>query len=78
LPLVKAMNVDLIHFGVIMVMGLGIGMITPPVAINLYVASSITDQPLERIARAVVPYLAVLLGVLLLVVYGPVLLGLSG
>lgn len=78
LPLVRAMDVDLIHFGVIMVMGLGIGMITPPVAINLYVASSITDQPLERIARAVVPYLAVLLGVLLLVVYGPILLGLSG
>lgn len=55
--------------------GLAIGMITPPVAINLYVASSVTEQPLERIARAVVPYLACLITVLLGVVYLPMLLG---
>lgn len=59
-------------------MGLAIGMITPPVAINLYVASSVTQLPLERITRAIVPYLLGLIGVLLLVVYVPILLGLSG
>jgi TRAP-type C4-dicarboxylate transport system permease large subunit len=53
-------------------------MITPPVAINLYVASSVTQLPLERITRAIIPYLLGLIGVLLLVVYVPILLGWSG
>ncbi len=78
LPLVVHLGIDPIHFGLIIVVGLAIGMITPPVAINLYVASSITNQPLERISRAVLPYLFVLLSILLLVVYVPILLGFSG
>src|SRR5699024_8670102 len=78
LPLVVGLDIDLIHFGIIMVVGLAIGMITPPVAINLYVASSITSQPLERIAAAVLPYLGVLIATLLLIVYGPIWLGVSG
>jgi C4-dicarboxylate transporter DctM subunit len=53
-------------------MGLAIGMITPPVAINLYVASSITGLSIERITRAIVPYLLGLLLVLLLMVYVPI------
>lgn len=78
LPLVTMLGIDLIHFGLIIVVGLAIGMVTPPVAINLYVASSVTDQPLERISRAVLPYLGALLAVFVLVVYVPVLLGWSG
>ncbi len=78
LPLVMQLGIDPIHFGIIIVVGLAIGMITPPVAINLYVASSVTGLPLERIARAVVPYLLSLVAVLVLVVYVPILLGLSG
>ncbi|QOR38750.1 TRAP transporter large permease [Billgrantia diversa] len=78
LPLVLQLGIDPIHFGIIIVMGLAIGMITPPVAINLYVASSVTQLPLERITRAILPYLLGLIAVLLLVVYGPILLGLSG
>ncbi|MCE8471081.1 TRAP transporter large permease, partial [Rhodovulum sulfidophilum] len=75
LPLALQMGVDAVHFGVILVVGLAIGMITPPVAINLYVASSVTGQGLERIAKAVLPYLAVLVAVLILVTYLPVLAG---
>jgi len=67
------MGIDLIHFGLIIVVGLAIGMVTPPVAINLYVASSITGLPIERISRAILPYLAVLLGALALVVYLPMI-----
>ncbi|MDR9439220.1 MAG: TRAP transporter large permease [Halomonas sp.] len=78
LPLVTRLGIDPIHFGLIIVMGLAIGMITPPVAINLYVASSVTQLPLERITRAIIPYLLGLVTVLLLVVYVPILLGLSG
>jgi tripartite ATP-independent transporter DctM subunit len=78
LPLVTQLGIDPIHFGLIIVVGLAIGMITPPVAINLYVASSVTRLPLERITRAIIPYLLGLVAVLLLVVYVPILLGLSG
>ncbi|MGM0703755.1 MAG: TRAP transporter large permease [Pseudomonadota bacterium] len=78
LPLVTQLGIDPIHFGLIIVVGLAIGMITPPVAINLYVASSVTQLPLERITQAIVPYLLGLISVLLLVVYVPLLLGLSG
>lgn len=78
LPLVNSLGIDLVHFGLIIVVGLAIGMVTPPVAINLYVASSVTEQPLERISRAVLPYIGALLVVFALVVYVPVLLGWSG
>lgn len=78
LPLMNQLGIDPIHFGLIIVVGLAIGMITPPVAINLYVASSVTQLPLERITRAIVPYLLGLIAVLLLVVYVPIVLGLSG
>ncbi|MGQ7248490.1 TRAP transporter large permease [Halomonas sp. V046] len=78
LPLVTQLGIDPVHFGLIIVVGLAIGMITPPVAINLYVASSVTQLPLERITKAIVPYLLGLVGVLLLVVYLPMWLGISG
>ncbi|MDT0682937.1 TRAP transporter large permease [Roseicyclus sp. F158] len=74
LPLVMQLGIDTIHFGIIMVVGLSIGMITPPVAINLYVAASVTNIGLERIAKAVLPYLAVLIGVLIMVTYLPLVL----
>lgn len=78
LPLVTQLGIDPVHFGLIIVVGLAIGMITPPVAINLYVASSVTELPLERITRAIIPYLLGLIGVLLLVVYVPLIAGFSG
>ena len=71
LPLVQGLGVDLIHFGILFVVGIAIGMITPPVAINLFVASSITGMPIEMIAKAVIPYLIGLLFVFLLIVYLP-------
>jgi C4-dicarboxylate transporter DctM subunit len=48
-------------------------MITPPVAINLFVASGITGMPIEMIAKAVIPYLIGLLFVFLLIVYLPMM-----
>ena len=71
LPLVKAMGVDLVHFGIVFVVGLGIGMITPPVAINLFVASGITGLPITRISRAIVPYLLGLILIFFLILYLP-------
>ena len=71
LPLVQGLGVDLVHFGILFVVGIAIGMITPPVAINLFVASGITGKPIELIAKAVIPYLLGLLIVFLLIVYVP-------
>jgi len=71
LPLVQGLGVDLTHFGILFVVGIAIGMITPPVAINLFVASGITGKPIELIAKAVIPYLLGLLLVFLMIVYLP-------
>lgn len=73
LPLVQQLGIDLIHFGVIMVLALSIGMVTPPVAINLYVASTISGLSIEQISRAVVPMVIGLLIVLLMVTYLPLM-----
>ncbi|WP_417260589.1 TRAP transporter large permease [Celeribacter sp.] len=74
LPLAAQLGIGSIHFGIIIVVGLAIGMVTPPVAINLFVASSITNLPVERIARAVLPYLAMLIVVYLLIAFIPMFL----
>ncbi len=71
LPLIQQLGIDLIHFGVVMVLGLSIGMVTPPVAINLYVASTISGLSIEKISKAVVPMVIGLLVVLLAVTYLP-------
>ncbi len=71
LPLIEQLGVNLVHFGIVIVVGLAIGMITPPVAINLYVASTITSLPIERITKAVIPFMIGLVAVLLLILYIP-------
>lgn len=73
LPLITSLGVNLVHFGIVFVVGISIGMITPPVAINLFVASSITGLPLEKISKSVVPYLLGLIGVYLAYLYLPLL-----
>lgn len=74
LPLVRALNINLVHFGILFTVGIAIGMITPPVAINLFVASSITGMPIEKISRAVIPFLVGLIIVFFVIVYVPIFL----
>jgi C4-dicarboxylate transporter DctM subunit len=71
LPLVRSIGMDYTHFGVIMIVNLAIGLITPPVGLDLYVACSIAKISLEDICKAVWPFLAVSLVVLMLVTYIP-------
>lgn len=71
LPLVVKVGVDPVHFGVIMVVNLAIGFITPPVGVNLFVASGIAKARMENIVLAIWPFLLVLLAVLVLVTYVP-------
>ncbi|WP_138467101.1 TRAP transporter large permease [Poseidonocella sp. HB161398] len=70
-PLLASMGVDPVHFGVIMVVNVMIGLITPPYGLALYLGSSISGVPLGRIVRAAVPFLISNLVVLLLVTYVP-------
>jgi C4-dicarboxylate transporter DctM subunit len=69
LPIAIQMGVDPVHFGIIVVLNLTIGLMTPPVGICLYIVCSISRLPLETIVKAVLPFLAVCIAVLLLVTY---------
>lgn len=64
-------NIDLVHFGVVMVLNIQLGMLTPPFGLNLFVAAGITNRPLITVARGVMPFLAIMLLCLLLVTYVP-------
>ncbi|MGE0316023.1 MAG: TRAP transporter large permease [Lautropia sp.] len=70
-PVAAKLGIDPIHFGVIVVMTLAIGFVTPPVGLNLFVASAISGVPVMSIARASVPMVIGLILVLLLVTFVP-------
>jgi len=72
MPLVRAVGIDPIHFGLIVTVNLGIGQQTPPVASVLMVASSIAKESIWSVTRVNVWFIAVLLAVLLMVTYIPV------
>jgi C4-dicarboxylate transporter, DctM subunit len=72
MPLVKAVGIDPVHFGLIVTINLGIGQQTPPVASVLMVASSIAKESVWAVSRVNVWFIAVLVAVLLLVTYVPV------
>ena len=71
LPAVAGVGGNPIHFGLLMTVGLAIGMATPPVAIDIYVASAITGLSLEEISRPILPMVAALILTLLLMTYVP-------
>ncbi len=70
-PVAQALGMSMVHFGTIMIVNLAIGLVTPPVGVNLYVACGIADVDLRRISVSVVPLLVASLIVLLLVTYVP-------
>lgn len=72
-PIAMKMGIDPIHLGIVMVVNMEIGMITPPLGFNLFVTSGITGMPVLKVAQAALPWLAVLLVFLLLVTYIPIL-----
>lgn len=71
LPIVQAIGMDPIHFGVIMVVNLAIGFVTPPIGVNLFVASSLTDVLVMEIARKAMPMIMYFLVALLIVTFVP-------
>ena len=71
LPTVKALGIDLIHFGIILILNLAIGTLTPPMGTILFVTSSLTGAKMELIVKELVPFYIVLLISLFLVTYVP-------
>ncbi|SEN29716.1 C4-dicarboxylate transporter, DctM subunit [Mesobacillus persicus] len=71
LPIVVQIGVDPVHFGILMVVNLAIGFFTPPVGVNLFVASGISGVPMEKLSRAVIPFLIAMLITLLFITFIP-------
>lgn len=70
-PIAMELGIDPIHLGIIMVVNMEIGMITPPIGLNLFVTSGITGMSLAKVFRAAAPFVAVLFIFLILVTYVP-------
>ena len=71
IPLFKLVGLHPLHIGMIMVLNLTIGLITPPVGICLYVGSAIAQISVEKVIRATLPFVVVLILVLILITYVP-------
>src|SRR5690625_74085 len=71
LPVVTNIGIDPIHFGVILVMNLAIGFVTPPLGVNLFVASTVGKVPFEKIVKAMIPIIITMIVALLIVIYFP-------
>ena len=70
-PVARHFGVDPVHFGTIMVVNLALGMITPPFGVNLFAACTVARISLDRIVRQLLPFVAVVLGCLMLITYVP-------
>jgi len=70
-PIATHLGIDPIHLGVVMTTNMEVGMITPPVGLNLYVAAGLTGMSLGQVTRAAIPWMFVLIAALLLITYIP-------
>jgi C4-dicarboxylate transporter DctM subunit len=73
LPLVTALGVSAEHFGIVMIVNLAIGMITPPVGVNLFVASRVSGLSLETVVKGAITPMLVMIAVLMVITYVPAL-----
>nr|WP_325251238.1 TRAP transporter large permease [Amylibacter sp.] len=72
-PIAIQLGIDPIHLGIIMVVNMEIGMITPPVGLNLFVTSGVAGMPMMAVVRAALPFLAILFVFLIMVTYIPII-----
>ncbi len=70
-PVVTALGVDPVHFGIIMVTNLAIGFITPPLGVNLFVASRVGKTTLDVVIKGIIPFLVLMIATLMLITYVP-------
>lgn len=70
-PIVSALGIDLVHFGIIMIFNLAVGFITPPVGINLFVAANIAGTKFERLIKAIIPFIIIMVLDILIISFIP-------
>lgn len=73
LPVVTSVGIDPVHFGVVLVVALAIGFVTPPLGVNLFVASSVGKVKFEQVAVGVLPFVAIMIICLLIIAFIPAL-----
>ena len=70
-PIAVKLGIDPVHFGILMVVNMEVGMCHPPVGLNLYVASGITKMGITELTIAVIPWLLTMVGFLIVITYVP-------
>jgi C4-dicarboxylate transporter DctM subunit len=71
LPILKLLGIDPFHFAIIMTVNMELGMVTPPVGLNLFVVSGISREKLEEVVKGVIPFIVLMIAVLFLIVIWP-------
>jgi C4-dicarboxylate transporter, DctM subunit len=71
IPTAEALGLDMVHFGVVVVLNIMLGLITPPYGLLLFIMTSIADVPLRDIVRDVIPFLFAMMAVLILITFVP-------
>jgi C4-dicarboxylate transporter DctM subunit len=72
-PIATRLGINPIHLGVLMTVNMEIGLVHPPVGLNLFVAAGVTRQSLWDVTKAALPWLAILVAFLILITYVPIL-----
>ncbi len=70
-PIITKIGIDPIHFGILMVVNLAIGFITPPLGVNLFVTCGIAKISLEQISKAIIPWVILMVGILMILTFFP-------
>jgi C4-dicarboxylate transporter DctM subunit len=71
LPMLYQFDINTLHFGLLMTVNLGIGYVTPPMGVSLYITGAVAEKDLIYVTRAVLPFIAIQVGILLLLTYWP-------
>ena len=71
LPILHHFDINLIHFAIIMTINMELGMITPPVGLNLFVVSGIAKEKLGEVVKGVIPFIVIMIAFLVLVILFP-------
>ncbi|PLX84675.1 MAG: C4-dicarboxylate ABC transporter permease [Desulfuromonas sp.] len=71
LPLLSKFGIDTMHFGLLMTINLGIGYCTPPLGVSLYISGATVNRDLLYVSRAVMPFLLIQIGILMILTYWP-------
>jgi C4-dicarboxylate transporter, DctM subunit len=73
LPILKALDINLVHFAIVLTVNMEIALISPPIGLNLFVLASISKKPITTVIRGILPYLLIMLTLLMLITYVPVI-----